>query len=85
MRASFEAIDGSDVMVIDLTEKGVGIGIEAGYAHARGLPITTIAEAGADISETLRGISERVIIYPHAGDLAPLLFAALTARRRRYT
>jgi len=30
-------------MVVDLTEKGVGVGIEAGYARARGIPIVTIA------------------------------------------
>ncbi len=63
MRRSFDAVDRADALLIDLTEKGVGLGIEAGYAYARGIPIVTVAEIGADISTTLRGISSRVIVY----------------------
>ena len=69
MQKSFDAIDACDLVVVDLTEKGVGIGIEAGYAHARGIPIVTIAQAGSDISETLRGISDAVYFYETYGDL----------------
>ena len=69
MQKSFEAIDACDLVVVDLTEKGVGIGIEAGYAHARGIPIVTIAQAGSDISETLRGISDAVWLYEKFSDL----------------
>jgi nucleoside 2-deoxyribosyltransferase len=50
MARTFEEIDSSDLAVIDLTEKGVGVGIEAGYAHASGIPVVVIARKGADIS-----------------------------------
>ena len=63
MRRTFAEIDSSNLVVIDLTEKGVGIGIEAGYAHAKGIPIVVIAPHGADISTTLRGIVRAVIVY----------------------
>ncbi|MBI5303209.1 MAG: nucleoside 2-deoxyribosyltransferase [Chloroflexi bacterium] len=63
MRRTFEAIDASDVVVVDLAEKGVGVGIEAGYAFAKKIPIVVIAPRGADVSETLRGIAQRVIEY----------------------
>lgn len=63
MRRTFAEIDVSDLVVVDLTEKGVGVGIEAGYAHAKQIPIVTIAQRGADISETLRGISRDVFFY----------------------
>ncbi len=63
MQRTFDEIDASHIIVIDLTEKGVGVGIEAGYARARGLPIITIAQTGSDISTTLRGISRRVLFY----------------------
>jgi len=69
MQKSFDAIDACDLVVVDLTEKGVGIGIEAGYAHARHIPIVTIAQTGADISETLRGISDEVWFYEAYSDL----------------
>jgi nucleoside 2-deoxyribosyltransferase len=69
MQRTFDEIDASRIIVIDLTEKGVGVGIEAGYARARGLPIVAIAQTGADISATLRGISRRVLFYDQASAL----------------
>jgi len=60
------------VVLVDLTEKGVGLGIEAGYAYANGIPIVTIAQTGADISETLRGIASTVFFYTDYTDLAHL-------------
>jgi nucleoside 2-deoxyribosyltransferase len=69
MRRSFALIDASDLVVVDLTEKGVGVGIEAGYAFAHGLPVVTVAEVGADISTTLRGISRAVLRYRTPDDL----------------
>jgi nucleoside 2-deoxyribosyltransferase len=72
MERTFEMIDASDLVVVDLTEKGVGVGIEAGYAHAKRIPIITIARRGADISTTVQGISRDVIFYDEPGDLTQL-------------
>ena len=69
MIRSFEMIESCDIVVVDLTEKGVGVGIEAGYSCARGIPILTIAQTGSHISETLRGISSTVLTYEHFCDL----------------
>ena len=73
MQKSFDAIDASDVVVVDLTEKGVGVGIEAGYAFAKQIPIITIARADSDISDTLRGISRAVFLYATFDELAGFL------------
>ena len=67
MQRTFAAIDASDLMVVDLTEKGVGI--EAGYARAKNIPVVTIAQTGADISETLRGISRAIFRYADVDEL----------------
>lgn len=77
MRKTFEVIDNCDMVVIDLNEKGVGLGIEAGYAHGKGIPVVTVAKAGADISNTLRGISRAVKSYTDGEDLASF-FSQLT-------
>ena len=69
MSKSFEEIDASDIVVIELTEKGVGIGIEAGYAWAKRIPIVTIAKKGADISTTLQGISQKLLWYDKLDEL----------------
>jgi len=63
MQFTFEQIDSCDLVIIDLTDKGVGLGIESGYAFAKGIPIITIAKKGSDISETLIGISRDILIY----------------------
>ena len=69
MARTFAVIEASDIAVIDLTEKGVGLGIEAGYAFSKGVPVFTIARAGSDISTTLRGISQDVCLYRNEDDL----------------
>ena len=68
MCRTFAAIAVSDLVVVDLTEKGVGVGIEAGYAHAKQIPIVTIAPRGADVSTTLQGISRAVLLYDDLND-----------------
>ncbi len=73
MKLTFEKIDICDLVIIDLTEKGVGLGIEAGYAYAKGIPIITIAERCSDISETLKGISKEIFFYDNIEDLELLL------------
>jgi nucleoside 2-deoxyribosyltransferase len=69
MTRTFEVIRSCHLVVIDLTEKGVGLGIEAGYAYAWSIPVAAIAREGADISTTLRGISKAVCLYASAHDL----------------
>ncbi len=72
MRRTFAEIEASDLIVIDLTEKGVGLGIEAGYAYARHIPIVTIAQKGSDISTTLQGISQTIHWYDEYDELIQL-------------
>lgn len=73
MKVTFESIDTCNLVIIDLTEKGVGLGIEAGYAYAKGIPIISIAKNGSDISETLEGISNKVLFYNKIEDLEMVL------------
>ncbi len=69
MNLTFEIIDDVDLVVVELSEKGVGIGIETGYAYAKNIPIVVIAKEGSDISDTLRGIAKKVIFYKTPEDL----------------
>ena len=69
MRITFMEIDTCDLVIIDLTEKGVGLGIEAGYAFAKGIPVITIAKYGSDVSKTIQGISKKVIFYDDIEDI----------------
>lgn len=70
MQKTFEIIDSCQLVVIELSEKGVGLGIEAGYAFAHEIPIATVVQKGADISNTLRGVSREVFEYESYEDLS---------------
>lgn len=81
MARTFAEMETSDIVVIDLSEKGVGVGIEAGYAYARHIPIITIARQGSDISSTLLGISQEVFWYRQPDELAGFFGRLELARR----
>ncbi|HBW35626.1 nucleoside 2-deoxyribosyltransferase [Desulfosporosinus sp. BICA1-9] len=74
MKATFEEIDSSNIVMLDLSEKGVGLGIEAGYAYAKGIPVVAIAKKGSDISNTMLGIANQVIIYEKLEDIEKMFF-----------
>ncbi|MFA5763313.1 MAG: nucleoside 2-deoxyribosyltransferase [archaeon] len=69
MKITFEAINSCDAMVIEFSEKGVGLGIEAGYAYSKNIPIFVIAKTNSDISDTLKGISKEIFIYNNLNEL----------------
>ena len=73
MEKTFDVMRSCQLAVIDLTEKGVGLGIEAGYAYACGIPVVTIARTGSDISTTLRGISQACCLYDGPSELQTFL------------
>ena len=73
MKKTFEQINKSDLMVVEFSEKGVGLGIEAGYAHAKGIPIVVIAREGCEISDTLKGITKEIIVYNSPEEVGNLL------------
>ncbi len=72
MLETFKIIESSDIAIIDLSEKGVGLGIEAGYAYSKRIPIITIAE-NQQISTTLLGISRDHFVYDKESDLFDFL------------
>ena len=63
MREALGAIRSSDIVVVEASEKGVGLGIEAGYAHAYRIPVVVLHPAGLEVSNTLRGIAGELIPY----------------------
>jgi crotonobetainyl-CoA:carnitine CoA-transferase CaiB-like acyl-CoA transferase len=69
MQQSFDAIRSSDMLLLEFSQKGVGLGIEAGFAHAIGKRIVVIAKTGSEISNTLAGISSEIHFYDSETDL----------------
>lgn len=63
MARTFAVIRQCPVVVIELSEKGVGLGIEAGYAFARSIPVVVLHANASHVSATLRGIATAVFTY----------------------
>jgi nucleoside 2-deoxyribosyltransferase len=63
MQRAFDAIHHSAAVVVEFTEKGVGLGIEAGYAAALDIPVFVLLRPEAEVSTTLDGISTEVFRY----------------------
>ena len=69
MEMTFSVIEENDILIVEFSEKGVGLGIEAGYAFSKNKPVYVIAKKGSDISETLKGISKEIFFYETISDL----------------
>jgi hypothetical protein len=87
MQHALDAIRHSTAVVVEFTEKGVGLGIEAGYAAAHGIPVFVLLRPEADVSTTLDGISAEVFRYVDDGSLnnAAARIADATGRTRGRT
>ena len=69
MQAAFEEIDKSDFVILEMSEKGVGLGIEAGYAVARKKPLIVLIKQGLELSNTMQGIADVVISYSQPAEI----------------
>jgi len=70
MKQATNDISKSSVLVAEMTEKAVGVGLEVGYAAALGIPVLYLKREGAEYSKTVGGLSTAVISYADANDLA---------------
>lgn len=66
---AFPAMQMCDCNIIEFSEKGVGLGINAGYCYAIKKPIFVIAKTGSDISTTISNLAAKVIFYDQPEDL----------------
>ncbi|PKH07713.1 nucleoside 2-deoxyribosyltransferase [Moritella sp. Urea-trap-13] len=69
MQETFAKIDQSDMVIIDVSEKGVGLGIEAGYAKAKGKELIVTIKNGIEISTTIQGTADKIITYNEISDI----------------
>ncbi len=69
MGFALENIEKSNLLLIEFSEKGVGLGIEAGYAFAKGIPIVVIAKQGTDISKSMEGLTKEIVFYNAVDEL----------------
>lgn len=77
MQEAMRQMDAADLLIAETSDKAIGIGIEAGYAKAKGKPVIYVRNKKADHSTTLSGISDQQVIYTDSTDLKQQLAAIL--------
>jgi nucleoside 2-deoxyribosyltransferase len=78
MQQAFREIDAADLLIAEVSEKGIGVGIEIGYAAAKGKPVIYLRNASSEHSTTAAGSASHVIIYKNTADLVEKLTAILS-------
>ena len=69
MQQALADIDACDFLIAETSIKGIGIGIEVGYAKAKGKTVVYIRNKKAELSTTVSGISDYQIVYASANEL----------------
>ena len=72
MKIAFNEINSSDVLLIDATELSIGIGIEAGYAFSKKIPIYLIAKKDAYVSNSIKGVASKALFYDEPEEIENL-------------
>ncbi|MEJ8843532.1 nucleoside 2-deoxyribosyltransferase [Lacibacter sp. H375] len=69
MRSALAELEQCDLLIAETSHKGIGIGIEAGYAKAKNKPVVYLRHKEAEHSTTLSGASDHRVIYKNTDDL----------------
>ena len=69
MQQAMSDIDDCDLLIAEVSDKGIGIGVEVGYAKGKGKPVIYLRHKEAEHSTTVSGISDFHIIYADNADL----------------
>ena len=69
MQNAIEDIEKSAILIAETSEKGIGIGIEVGYAKAKNIPVIYVRNSSSEHSTTVSGIADFKIIYENEIDL----------------
>ena len=73
MRITFNQIDKSDFLIANVADWPIGVGVEAGYAYARGIPVICICPVNKKVANTVAGLAKHVITYEDYSDLTEKL------------
>lgn len=83
MEAAMKAIDDCEILIANGSHKAIGVGIETGYAKAKGKLAIYIRPKQAAHSTTLSGICDHQIVYESLDELSLLLHHALQSEKAK--
>ena len=85
MQQAFADIDASDLIIAEVSEKAIGVGIEIGYAVARQKIIVYLRSVHAEHSTTTAGSADYSILYENIRELSEKLILVITAISHKAT
>ncbi len=77
MQQAFADIDSADLLIAEVSEKGIGVGIEIGYAVAKQKPVIYLRNTRAEHSTTAAGAASDAVSYTDTEDLTQKLKTVL--------
>lgn len=77
MKQAMTEIDQCEILIAETSDKTIGVGIEVGYAKAKGKTVIYVRNQKAEHSTTVSGISDLQLIYHDVHDLRKQLVAVL--------
>jgi nucleoside 2-deoxyribosyltransferase len=78
MQQAMDQIESCAMLIAETSDKAIGIGVEAGYAKAKGKPVIYLRKSSAGHSTTVSGISDFRVIYTGMEDLQQQLTVVIT-------
>jgi 2'-deoxynucleoside 5'-phosphate N-hydrolase len=69
MQQARHDIDKSSLLIAEVSEKAIGVGIEIGYAIALNKPVIYLRNSQSEYSTTVGGIVDHHIVYSSLEDL----------------
>lgn len=80
MELTFGEINKSDIVVADVSDWPIGVGVEAGYAYAKGIPVICICRRDKRLANTVSGLTNHVIRYTDGKGLEKQITPIITWR-----
>lgn len=69
MQAALQEIDKSDLLLAEAETMPLGVGLEVGYAHAKGKQVGYLYKTGSQKQQTISGVADFIIKYETSADI----------------
>jgi nucleoside 2-deoxyribosyltransferase len=69
MQTALAHIEASSLLIAEVSQKAIGVGIEIGYAVGKGIPVVYLRKQGSAYSTTVGGVAHAMVVYEDAEDL----------------
>lgn len=83
MKRTFAEIVKSDILIADVSDWPMGVGVEAGFAFGKDIPVICICRDGKKVASTVAGPAEKVIVYKSYDELTETLRDAFPLLKKK--